>query len=307
MESRRVGYWDGHLHHPAVAVGNPPVSSGSFPLVGIYNGHGGDSEIATAANVDFDMGASYYNAGNNPLHAWDLDRLANGTMPVVAYTTKNQGGGGPESFIAWPEIAQGLWDVWFINLATRLASYDTDLIFAFDHEAEVKRNRGEVPSSWTSQNYRDAFRRVVTVMRPLTPRVKYAFWVGGADTTKINEHYPGDDVVDMIGWDPYVHMGWAASTTATQRWSVFNNWLNGRSWGQGKSRGLFEWGYDSRHGETNGIAFMQSIPAAVKDLGLEWIILFNRDSGPNTNAKIIHPGVMQAYGEAMRAVQSGQS
>lgn len=309
-----VYVWDGAQLVPAVAAQNrtgPGGDTQTGGLVGIYNGYGtsDDVTIADAAAVHFNLGSSYYNAGQTSqlLATWDEARLARDTQPIVAMASKNYQGGGENSFMEWSKIPSGQYDETIETWATTLASYRVPLWFAFDIEPEVKINRGDVPDTWTTEEFAQAYRHIVGVMRPIAANVDFCYWVGGSDRTKIAAMYPGDDVIDRIGWDPYVSQHESPDQTPLQCWGSFNSWLDGRSWGYNKSRGLFETGFDSRFGKKPGIAFWEAAPAAFRDLDLSWVILFNRDSGPNTNAKITDPDVMAAYGAAMRAIQAGET
>lgn len=284
------------------------VVTESGGLVGIYNGGsaGSDDAPIAASGVAFDLGSTYYNAGNNLLSVLDEDRLSRGCMPIVGMASKNYRNLGADSYMDWGGIAAGVFDEQLVEWGNTLAAYDTELWFAFEIEAEVKLNRGDVPAGWGYAEFRDAYRRLVQIMRPLAPAVKFAYWCGGSDREAIDQLYPGDDVVDLIGWDPYVGGGESASTTPEQCWGSFKTWLDGRSWGAGKPYGLFECGYDRGHGDAAAIAFWEATPATFKDLGLSWVTLFNRDSGPNTDAEITSQAVWDAYGEAMRAIQNGE-
>lgn len=273
-------------------------------LIGIYNGHGNDDEAATAAHLHFDIGSSYYNSGQMPLKWWDEDRLNAGMMPIVGMASKNWKRQGAQSFMSWPDIAAGRHDEAIAAWAASLAKADADLWFAYEIEPEVKLNRGQLPDDWGHGDFVLAYRRIVSVMRPIAPRVQFCYWVGGSDTAQIDALYPGDDVIDRIGWDPYVSLHESPQQSPEQCWGRFREWLDGRTWGKDKPLGLFETGFDSRHGDAAAIAFWEKTPKAFDDLGLEWVTLFNRDSGPNTNAKITSPDVWSAYGAAMREIQS---
>lgn len=308
-----VFVWNGSNLLPGVAPANRgteilPPSEGA--KVGSYNGNGGDAEVTASAGVTFDIGSTYYTAGESMPNSWDVERIAAGKIPLMVMLEKNYLGGGPTSYTDWAGIAAGDFDSFFLNRANNLAAQDTEIWLTFRHEPDVYIGKGgEFPAEWTEAEYIAAFRHLHGLMSPLMPKVKWMFWCGGSSSnfSLIDALYPGDDVVDIISWDPYVHQGWEASTTATQRWSVFANRLASRSWGQGKPYGLSECGYDARHGVQAGIDFWQTAPQAVLDLGLSFVNHFNRNSGPLTESRIDDPAVWESYGDAMRRIQLGQS
>ena len=299
---------DGGMRNLATGDVVPDQPSSGGGLVGIYNGStpGSDDAVITASGITFDTGSTYYNAGQNLLGALDLERLARGQIPLVGMASKNYQGGGPTSFMDWAGIGAGEFDAKITTWGNQLAAYDTEIWFAFEIEPEVKMNRGDVPSTWTEAEFAAAFRRIVSIMRPLCPKVQFCFWVGGSDTAKIAQMWPGDEWVDRFGWDPYVTGGNPSTNTPMQEWSSFKTWATNQGWDMSIPHGLFECGFDRGHGTAAAITFWEAAPSAFKDLGLSHITMFNRDSGPNTNAEILDQSVWDAYGAAMRAIQAGE-
>lgn len=277
---------------------------------GSYNGMhtGDDAEFEDL--VDFagmTAGSSYYNVGQVGANNWpkqqDLQRLRDGKVVLMGMASKNWKNGGPTSFMTWESVGRGAHDAEIRRWARRLGQLDREIWFAWDIEPDVKLTQGHVPKSWSPEQFSAAARRISTIMAEEAPKVKFTFWVGGTQKRLIERMYPGDDYVDIICWDPYLHAGRSPDTTPTQLWSEFASWLDTRSWGQGKSIGLCETGFHNGHPDAKGAAFWQKAPAAVEALDLSFVFYFHRNTGPNGDyIMVAHPRSAKAYGQAMSAL-----
>jgi len=109
------------------------------------------------------------------------------------------------------DVAQGNHDEVFRTIAT--------LLKRFDRPRTIVRVGWEANGSWfpwnataqTANTYKQAFRRVVHVMRGVAPDLIFDFDIGCGVELRGQTHrldaltllYPGDDVVDVIGCDTY--------------------------------------------------------------------------------------------------------
>jgi hypothetical protein len=113
---------------------------------------------------------------------------------------------------SWAEIADGdrKTDAFLDRLAAHITkNYPEQFFFAVHHEAEdnVRQRRG---SGYTADDYADMFRYVVERLRAhgvdnvVTVLVHMAY-VPHTTQSWFDDMYPGDDVVDWIGFDTYAY------------------------------------------------------------------------------------------------------
>ncbi|WP_194288439.1 cell wall-binding repeat-containing protein [Ornithinicoccus halotolerans] len=296
---------------PGLDTPEPSPSPGTSVSTGFYNGMGGTDDEALLellGGMPLTHAASYYTSGEVNDY-WpkphDRERLANGTTLLLDIQAKNWRRGGPDSFMAWPDIAAGKHDAEIRDWGRKMAALEGEIWFSFDQEPAVKMHHGKVPSHWTPEDYAAANRRISRLVRAEAPNVKFTFWVGGSHRDLIQRAYPGDEAVDIICWDPYVHAGKSPDMTPYQLWSSFSTWLDSRSWGKGKTRGLCETGFDNRHPDEKGAAFWKQAPEAARRLDLAFVTLFHRNSGPLGNYTMENmPLTRRAYAQAMRDLQN---
>ena len=155
----------------------------------------------------------------------------------------------PAPELTWRQIANGVADTSIEAVASQLAKYPHRMFFTVHHEPEndVELSEG---SGMTPADYVDMYRHVVDKLRSsgsdnlvfVMVYIGFHRWANLVD-----DLYPGDDVVDWIGYDPY---GFAAQTdfaallnrpTPESGWPGFYSWATGRS---DKPIMVAEWGFD---------------------------------------------------------------
>ncbi len=145
---------------------------------------------------------------------------------------------------SWKDIAAGKDDARvIIPEAKRLAAQKTPFFIDWDHEMD-----GKTRSTWgTPADYVAAYRHIHAVFaRYGVTKAVWAWvptgWKGNYN--KVGKYYPGNDVVDWIGWDPYNGSvkGWQ---TPQQVFATFYDWVDNGGLGSGaesKPRMLGEYG-----------------------------------------------------------------
>ncbi len=113
---------------------------------------------------------------------------------------------------SWAEIADGdaKTDRYLDRLARHIEeNYPEEFFFTVHHEAEdnVRQKRG---SGYTADDYADMFRHVVERLRArgvdnLVTVLVHMAYVPHTTQSWFDDMYPGDDVVDWIGFDTYAY------------------------------------------------------------------------------------------------------
>ena len=126
---------------------------------------------------------------------------------------------------SWKDIAAGKDDASvIIPEAKRLAAVKTPFFIDWDHEMD-----GKTRASWgTPADYVAAYRHIHAVFAQYGVTKAVWAWVPtgySGNWNKVASYYPGNDVVDWIGWDPYNGSvkGWQ---TPEQVFDSFYNWLD---------------------------------------------------------------------------------
>lgn len=256
--------------------------------------------------IDLDHGSSYYTPGNFQwgLKDRDVERVDNGMTLLMGMASKNWNGGGPNSYMAWADIAAGDHDDEIRGWGEELATLDGPVWFAFDIEPNVKWNQGKVPRHWEPEDYAAATQRISTLVKEEAPNVQFTFWVSSTQKELTARMYPGDDYVDIICWDAYVNRGRSPEMTPLELWSDFKDWMDEQPWGEGKTYGICETGFHNGHADSLGAEFWAQAPEAVDELGLSFVTYFHSNSGPNGDYTMENmPLSAAAYAEAMAELQ----
>jgi len=133
---------------------------------------------------------------------------------------------GREVMVPWQAIVHGAYDGYLKEFAAEAASWNRPFMIRFAHEMNIARYHwGTEPSGYGPESpdiYRRMFRYVVTVFRGAgahnavwvfcpnaesVPNVSYdatAYW------NRMEDYYPGDAVVDVLGMDGY---NWGTTQT----------------------------------------------------------------------------------------------
>ncbi|USQ80457.1 cell wall-binding repeat-containing protein [Ornithinimicrobium faecis] len=256
--------------------------------------------------IDLGHGSSYYTSGNFRwgLKARDVERIDSGMTLLMGMASKDWNEGGPDSYMAWADIAAGVHDEEIRGWGRELATVDGTVRLAFDIEPNVKLNQGKVPKSWKPEDYAAASRRISTLVKEEAPNVDFTFWVSSTQKDLTARMYPGDDYVDVICWDAYVNRAKSPDMTPLEVWSDFKYWMDDQSWGKGKTYGICETGFHNGHPDAKGAAFWEQAPEAVEELGLSFVTYFHSNTGPNGHYTMENmPLSRAAYAEAMAELQ----
>lgn len=292
---------------PMPPAPGPPLEGTS---AGVFNGmHASDDQdfIDLVGGVDLGHASSYYTSGQvGPYwpNARDRGRIDSGMTLLMGMASKNYQKGGPNSYMAWRDIADGKHDEEIRDWGVSLAKLDGTIYFAFDIEPNVKLNQGKVPKDWTPAEYAAATRRVSTIVREEASNVEFTFWVSSTQKELTAQMYPGDDYVDIICWDAYVNRHKSPDMSPLELWSDFKYWMDDQPWGKGKTYGICETGFDQSHPDEKGAEFWEKAPEAAEELGLSFVTYFHRNSGPNGYYTMENmPLSRAAYAEAMAEMQ----
>lgn len=256
--------------------------------------------------IDLDHGSSYYTSGNFQwgLKDRDIERVDNGMTLLMGMASKNWNGGGPNSYMAWADIAAGDHDDEIRGWGQELSTLDGPVWFAFDIEPNVKLNQGKVPKHWKPEDYAAATQRISTLVKEEASNVQFTFWVSSTQKDLTAQMYPGDDYVDIICWDAYVNRGKSPDMTPLELWSNFKDWMDEQPWGEGKTYGICETGFHNGHPDAKGAEFWAQAPEAVDELGLSFVTYFHSNSGPNGDYTMEDmPLSATAYAQAMAELQ----
>jgi hypothetical protein len=187
--------------------------------------------------------------------------------------------GSGQSIYTWSTVASGALDGYIDSVAARVRDFGRPLILDFGHEADIAD-----PTFGSPADYVAAYRHVVQRFRQSgATNVTWAWVVSGSAVgpvyrTRYQALYPGDDVVDWIGWDPYNHTigNWRPPLELFRRfYDELDSGLLGPAAAE-KPRLLGEYGCmaDPRRTE-----WLRQVPAALEQLPrLKLAIYFNSGS-----------------------------
>jgi glycosyl hydrolase family 26 len=187
----------------------------------------------------------------------------------------------PSTSRSWAQVAAGdpTVDAQIDKLAAHLKSTFTERFFlAVYHEPENDVNTA-AGSGHTASDYRAMYRHVVQRLRNdgVQNAVTVMVYMGapkwGAQAW-FDSLYPGDDVVDWLGYDPYAsaqpgaHGGDVADMVNRRAPNLYANWPGFYAWAErevpGKPIALGEWGIAEWSGAPNGKAdFLRSVPTNI--------------------------------------------
>jgi len=170
---------------------------------------------------------------------------------------------------SWKDIAAGKYDSSVVvPEAKRLAAVNTPFFIDWDHEME-----GKTRSTWgTAADYIAAYRHIHSVFAANGVDKAVWAWVPtgySGNWNKVASYYPGNDVVDWIGWDPYngTVKNWASPQ---QVFSSFYGWLDKGNLGSAaaaKPRMLGEYGsVGDPNSPDRRAQWLSQVPAAISAL-----------------------------------------
>jgi mannan endo-1,4-beta-mannosidase len=139
---------------------------------------------------------------------------------------------GREVMVPWQAIVDGVYDGYLNEFAKEAASWNRPFMIRFAHEMNIARYHwGTKPSEYGPESpriYRRMFRYVVTLFQeagarnvmwifcPNAESVPNASYNSSASWNRMEDYYPGDAYVDILGMDGY---NWGTTQT-----KAINGW-----------------------------------------------------------------------------------
>jgi len=152
--------------------------------------------------------------------------VSQGRIPFVAWKPKDTNCMCP---IRWTNITCGDWDGLISNRAEVFTSFGQPMLMTFHHEPENDQDTTNATNYGTAEEYKDAFRHVVSVFRDVgatnvvwavvLTQPSYTQPASNGTAKQADRWYPGDAVVDVIGCDGY---NWYPTKTNAV-WTSFSN------------------------------------------------------------------------------------
>jgi hypothetical protein len=178
---------------------------------GIYSRRFGNRDVATSVTTwermlgrRFDIVLMYYDfsnrAGPGRFPDRQMTQLSQDRIPLYDWETRDYKAG---TNLRWADVAAGKYDESVvIPQAKRLKDYGKPVMLGLDHEMDIS-----YPQHGSPAEYRAMYRHVREVFA--AQGVHNVVWVwavtgwvsGRGDLVK--SFYPGDDLVDWVGYDPY--------------------------------------------------------------------------------------------------------
>jgi hypothetical protein len=132
----------------------------------------------------------------------------------------------PENGSSWADVAAGAQDPWIDTVAARIVARlgSTRFFLTLHHEPEQEVQADG--SGYSESDYVAMFRHVVLRLRADGVTGAVMVWnmmgfAGWGDAGYYDALYPGDDVVDWIGYDPYSHHAAPLSVFADRAGRMF--------------------------------------------------------------------------------------
>lgn len=115
-------------------------------------------------------------------------------------------------FTSWADIASGneRIDAYLDELATHLTTEYTDPFFFTIHHEPENDVQPEPGSGWEASDYADMYRYVIEYLRDrgvdnLVTVMNYMAYLPWVEPEWHADLYPGDDIIDWMGWSTYGH------------------------------------------------------------------------------------------------------
>lgn len=213
----------------------------------------------------------------------------------------------------WEQIAHGALDERIDRLAAHIVRTFPEKFFLTVHhepENDVREARG---AGMSAADYAAMFRHVVRRLRHggVTNAVTVMTYMGApnwASEPWFERLYPGDDVVDWVGMDPYVDHrvhsfdGLVNKTRPDfPRWPGFYRWMSERF--PGKPIMLAEWGVFERH-DRPGFKewFFASVREEIRDYPrIKALVYFDSPRAPRGDTRFdTTPGGRRSFAELAR-------
>jgi hypothetical protein len=296
---------------------NCPVSSILVPSCGVYWGiysrRFGNRDVATSVTTwesmlgrRFDIVLMYYDFSNRlgPGRFPDrqMTQLSQNRIPLYDWETRDYVAG---TYLRWADVAAGKYDdSVVIPQAQRLEAYGKPVMLGIDHEMDIS-----YPQHGSPAEYRAMYRHIRNVFAAQGVRnVVWVWdvtgWLGGDRAALVKSFYPGDDLVDWIGYDPYNSGkcnggGWK---TFEQTISSFYQWTEANGLG---SKPLLLQEYGLTPDPANAAASQQwyrDIPSVLQRYPrLKALVRWDSDTGCTLRIDA-GPGMLEAFKQAGLAI-----
>lgn len=197
------------------------------------------TEAALGRRVD--LVSRYKGWGEDVYDAWDEGFRDSGHLVLEDLTARNF---RTNTYVRWADIAAGRYDPYLTRQALRAKRFGARTFFSFNQEPEQALERGV---AGTPSEFAAAYRHVRAVFdRAGAANVVWVWWVMGwsGHNAVYDELWPGADVVDWIGYDPYDFSGCRNGRvkTAAQTLTPWYRWVTAQPWSAGKPLMLPEFG-----------------------------------------------------------------
>lgn len=195
--------------------------------IGIQSRKDGITALESAVGRRFDVDHQFYRWGQMLPSAYDVWTAEQGRTPMISLHPRKKADG---SVTTWGAIASGAEDAYLQQVAASLKAWGKPAFFVFHHEPESELCPNNTLTGCdlgtyygTTSQYKQAWRRVKSVLRKAGNTqlamtfvtTSYRFRTDPLTDPKYGaKFYPGDDVIDWIGADPYNFIG--AGTTPEQ-------------------------------------------------------------------------------------------
>jgi len=179
---------------------------------GIYSRRFGNRDVATSVTTwestlgrRFDMVLMYYDFSNRQGPGRFPDRqmtqVSKDRIPLYDWETRDYVKG---TYLRWADVAAGQYDdSVVIPQAQRLKAYGKPVMLGIDHEMDIS-----YPKHGSPAEYRAMYRHIRDVFAAQgVTNVVWVWavtgWLGSGRGDLVKSFYPGDDLVDWVGYDPY--------------------------------------------------------------------------------------------------------
>jgi beta-mannanase len=269
---------------PAEATTKPPTVARScaetdaklVPACGVWWGiwprAGADGKITNNLPVNlasleqgvgrqFDIVSRYKGWGQDVYDAWDYGFRDSGHIVLQDLTARNF---TTNTYVRWADIASGRYDAYLRRQADRTKAFGARTFFSFNQEPEQALER---KTAGTPEEFAAAYRHVRAVFDAAhVTNAVWVWWVMGysGHNAAYPKLWPGADVVDWIGYDPYDFGPCHGTSPKTPQQTLQNwyRWIDAQPWAAGKPLMLPEYGSNG----TDKGAWYAGIPAALKTL-----------------------------------------
>ena len=197
----------------------------------------------------------------------------------------------PEQGMTWAEVAAGASDALIDDTAVRITQRLGDVPFFLTLHHEPENELQGAGSGFTPADYVAMLRHVVQRLRGAGVSHAVMVWdvmgfAGWGDQGLYPQLYPGDDVVDWIGYDPYSHGGRALDQFANAGGTAFPGFYTWATTAHpGKPLMLAEFGVESTSVAERVSVFSSLAATAPTMPALKAFVYFNHgpDSVTGTN------------------------